>query len=50
MSGGGDKVLVGALTGAFGVHGETRLKSFCAEPEAIDTYVASLNRASMQTS
>lgn len=31
-------VLVGALAGAFGVQGEVRLKSFCAEPEAIVGY------------
>ncbi|MCR8724037.1 ribosome maturation factor RimM [Frigidibacter sp. ROC022] len=31
-------VLVGAISGAFGVKGEVRLKSFCAEPEAIETY------------
>ena len=32
------RVCVGAIAGAFGVRGETRLKSFCAEPEAIATY------------
>jgi len=32
------RICVGALAGAFGVHGEARLKSFCAEPEAIETY------------
>ncbi|MAY89298.1 MAG: 16S rRNA processing protein RimM [Pseudooceanicola sp.] len=31
-------ICVGALAGAFGVRGEVRLKSFCAEPEAIGTY------------
>jgi 16S rRNA processing protein RimM len=31
-------VLVGALAGAFGVRGEVRLKSLCAEPAAIATY------------
>jgi 16S rRNA processing protein RimM len=31
-------VLVGALAGAFGVRGEVRLKSFCADPAAIATY------------
>ncbi|NNE87728.1 MAG: 16S rRNA processing protein RimM [Silicimonas sp.] len=35
-----DKVCVGAIAGAFGVKGEVRLKSFCAEPEAIQTYGA----------
>ena len=31
--------MVGQIAGAFGVHGEVRLKSFCAEPEAIADYV-----------
>jgi len=31
-------VCVGAIAGAFGVRGEVRLKSFCAEPEAIADY------------
>ncbi|MGV6849732.1 MAG: ribosome maturation factor RimM [Marinibacterium sp.] len=35
-----DKVCVGAVAGSFGVRGEVRLKSFCAEPEDIDTYGA----------
>lgn len=29
---------VGAIAGAFGVHGEVRLKSFCADPAAIADY------------
>lgn len=29
---------VGALAGAFGVHGDVRLKSFCADPAAIASY------------
>jgi 16S rRNA processing protein RimM len=33
-----DRVCVGAIAGAFGVNGEVRLKSFCAEPEAIADY------------
>ncbi|PWE27375.1 ribosome maturation factor RimM [Pararhodobacter marinus] len=33
-----DRVCVGAIAGAFGVKGEVRLKSFCAEPEAIGGY------------
>lgn len=33
-----DKVCVGAVAGAFGVRGEVRLKSFCAEPADIATY------------
>lgn len=32
------RIVVGAVTGAFGVRGEVRLKSFCAEPEDIATY------------
>lgn len=31
-------VCVGAVAGAWGVKGDVRLKSFCAEPEAIATY------------
>lgn len=31
-------VLVGAVAGAFGVHGEIRLRSFTAEPDAIVDY------------
>ena len=34
-----DQVTVGSIGGAFGVNGEVRLKSFCAEPEAIVDYV-----------
>lgn len=33
-----DRVCVGAIAGAFGVQGDVRLKSFCAEPEDIATY------------
>lgn len=33
-----DRVCVGVLAGAFGVNGEVRLKSFCAQPEAIAAY------------
>ncbi|MEL7150413.1 MAG: ribosome maturation factor RimM [Pseudomonadota bacterium] len=33
-----DRVCVGAIAGSFGVKGEVRLKSFCADPEAIETY------------
>lgn len=33
-----DRVIVGALGGAFGVHGEVRLKSYCADPQAIADY------------
>jgi len=31
-------ICVGAIMGAFGVRGEVRLKSFCADPEAIADY------------
>lgn len=33
-----DKVCIGAITGAFGVKGEVRLKSFTAEPGDIASY------------
>lgn len=33
-----DRVIVGALAGAYGVQGEVRVKSFCAQPEDIQTY------------
>lgn len=33
-----DKIIVGSIAGAFGVHGDVRLKSFCAEPDAIADY------------
>ena len=33
-----DLVCVGAIAGSFGVRGEVRLKSFCAEPEDIASY------------
>lgn len=33
-----ERVCVGAIAGAFGVKGEVRLKSFCAEPSAIGDY------------
>jgi 16S rRNA processing protein RimM len=35
-----DRVCVGAIAGAFGVRGEVRLKSFCAEPADIAAYGA----------
>lgn len=34
-----DRVVVGTIGGAFGVKGEVRLKSFCADPAAIADYV-----------
>lgn len=33
-----DQICVGAIAGAFGVRGEVRLKSFCAEPAGIADY------------
>ena len=33
-----ERICVGAITGAFGVAGEVRLKSFCADPAAIADY------------
>ncbi len=32
------RIIVGAIAGAYGVRGDVRLKSFCAEPEAIADY------------
>jgi 16S rRNA processing protein RimM len=33
-----DRICVGAIAGSFGVAGEVRLKSFCADPDAIAGY------------
>lgn len=33
-----DRVCVGVVTGSYGVRGEARIKSFCAEPSAIADY------------
>lgn len=33
-----DRICIGSIAGAFGVQGEVRLKSFCAEPTAIADY------------
>lgn len=33
-----DRICVGAVAGAFGVKGEVRLKSFCADPGSIAAY------------
>lgn len=33
-----ERICVGAIAGAYGVRGEVRVKSFCAEPEAIESY------------
>lgn len=32
------RVVVGAIAGAYGVRGEVRIKSFCAQPEDIEAY------------
>ena len=34
-----ERIVVGSLAGAFGIRGEVRLKSFCAEPADIAGYV-----------
>jgi 16S rRNA processing protein RimM len=33
-----DRICVGAIAGSYGVAGEVRVKSFCAEPDAIASY------------
>ena len=33
-----ERVCVGAIAGSYGVRGEVRIKSFCANPEDIETY------------
>ena len=38
-----DTVLVGVIQGAFGVHGEVRVKSFTADPAALFDYAPFLN-------
>lgn len=43
-----DTIIVGSFAGAFGVHGDVRLKSFCADPEAIADYTP-LMRADGET-
>ena len=35
---GTERICVGAISGSFGVRGEVRLKSFCAQPDAIADY------------
>ncbi|WP_299146975.1 ribosome maturation factor RimM [uncultured Tateyamaria sp.] len=32
------RICVGAISGAYGVQGEVRIKSFCAQPDDIETY------------
>jgi len=38
MAADSDRICIGSIAGAFGVGGEVRLKSFCAEPTAIADY------------
>ncbi|KIC51938.1 ribosome maturation factor RimM [Tateyamaria sp. ANG-S1] len=33
-----DLICVGAISGAYGVRGEVRVKSFCADPEDLESY------------
>ncbi|MEO0402828.1 MAG: ribosome maturation factor RimM [Pseudomonadota bacterium] len=33
-----ERICVGAISGAYGVQGEVRIKSFCAQPDDIETY------------
>ncbi len=33
-----ERICIGAIIGAFGIKGELRVKSFCADPDAIDSY------------
>ena len=44
-----ERVCVGAIAGSFGVKGEVRLKSFCADPEDIATYGALLSEDGQAT-
>lgn len=44
MSSRDDWILVGRLAGSYGVRGEVRLKSFCAQPEAIAAYAPLADR------
>ena len=40
-----DRICVGAISGAYGVQGELRIKSFCAVPQDIETYGALTDEA-----
>ncbi|RVV97059.1 16S rRNA processing protein RimM [Mesobaculum littorinae] len=44
-----DRIAVGAIAGAFGVKGEVRLKSFCADPPAIADYAPLTDEAGTRT-
>ncbi len=43
-----ERICVGAISGAFGVHGEVRLKSFCADPAAIADYAPLSDEAGLR--
>ena len=43
------RIIVGAIAGAFGVHGEARIKSFCADPAAIGNYSPLTDEAGTRT-
>lgn len=40
-----DLICVGAISGSYGVNGELRVKSFCAQPDDIETYSPLSNQA-----
>jgi 16S rRNA processing protein RimM len=44
-----DKICVGAIQGAFGVHGDVRIKSFCSVPDAIADYAPLTSEDGAQT-
>jgi len=44
-----DLICVGAIVGSYGVAGEARIKSFCAEPSAIGDYGPLLSEDGSQT-
>ncbi|KEO61123.1 ribosome maturation factor RimM [Thioclava indica] len=44
-----ERICVGAIAGAFGVQGEVRIKSFCAEPEDIADYAPLYSEDGTQT-
>lgn len=44
-----DRICVGSISGAFGVKGDVRLKSYCAEPTAIADYAPLTNEDGTRT-
>jgi 16S rRNA processing protein RimM len=44
-----DLICVGAIAGSYGIRGEVRLKSFCAQPEEIETYSPLTNEDGSQS-